>query len=463
MATIIQLRRDTAANWTANNPILADGEPALEKDTGKEKVGDGVTAWNDLPYKDSSTTSLYEGNVWRPEVKEEYTAQQNADLINAAITEATSVNGAVIIPAGVFNSRTWNWNPKVKLKGAGKRATTIISTAAEPLIQYTGDTYYANAEITDMTLQGGTDTNRIGTNALVLKRTSGFVFRNLHIEYFNSDAIECEGVLVGQFDDVHIVRCNGGIKGIKATTSSLGSLQSNLVTFRNCIFLRIPTWSVQWDKAALIQFLGGCDFEYCGTEGDLTTGVIKATNVAPNAEGVGIVLDGCWGEFNYGTIFSIQGNAAARHNIRNSMFQYGTASKAVELDGGKLIIENSTLAFPLTIINGEIETKSSTYGDITLQNASIHKKHDAENLTGTILNLGGKGTTYNFTTPLSATTYTFINKVEGGYVSCLIKAASEPTVTGANKIPGAVFQSNIDMEMVVEVKNATVRYFFLEL
>ena len=51
MATIIQFRRDTAANWTANNPILADGEPALEKDTLKEKIGDGVTAWNDLPYK----------------------------------------------------------------------------------------------------------------------------------------------------------------------------------------------------------------------------------------------------------------------------------------------------------------------------------------------------------------------------------------------------------------------------
>ena len=51
MATIIQLRRDTAANWTANNPVLADGEPGLEKDTGKEKIGDGVTAWNSLSYK----------------------------------------------------------------------------------------------------------------------------------------------------------------------------------------------------------------------------------------------------------------------------------------------------------------------------------------------------------------------------------------------------------------------------
>lgn len=51
MATIIQLRRDTAANWTANNPILADGEQGFETDTKKEKIGDGVTAWNSLIYK----------------------------------------------------------------------------------------------------------------------------------------------------------------------------------------------------------------------------------------------------------------------------------------------------------------------------------------------------------------------------------------------------------------------------
>lgn len=55
MATIIQLRRDTAANWTANNPTLADGEQGYETDTGKEKIGDGSTAWNALSYKSSTS------------------------------------------------------------------------------------------------------------------------------------------------------------------------------------------------------------------------------------------------------------------------------------------------------------------------------------------------------------------------------------------------------------------------
>lgn len=50
MADIIQVRRDTAANWTSANPVLADGEIGYEKDTQQIKVGDGTTAWNSLDY-----------------------------------------------------------------------------------------------------------------------------------------------------------------------------------------------------------------------------------------------------------------------------------------------------------------------------------------------------------------------------------------------------------------------------
>ncbi len=45
MAVLLQIRRDTAANWTAANPVLLAGEMALESDTNKIKIGDGTTAW----------------------------------------------------------------------------------------------------------------------------------------------------------------------------------------------------------------------------------------------------------------------------------------------------------------------------------------------------------------------------------------------------------------------------------
>src|SRR6478735_79135 len=44
------LRNDTAANWANQNPILAAGEPGVETDTHYMKLGDGLTAWNDLTY-----------------------------------------------------------------------------------------------------------------------------------------------------------------------------------------------------------------------------------------------------------------------------------------------------------------------------------------------------------------------------------------------------------------------------
>jgi len=50
MASIIQIRRDTASDWTSANPTLAQGELALETDTLKLKAGDGSTAWTSLAY-----------------------------------------------------------------------------------------------------------------------------------------------------------------------------------------------------------------------------------------------------------------------------------------------------------------------------------------------------------------------------------------------------------------------------
>lgn len=48
----IRHRRDTGANWTAANPVLANGELGIESDASslRGKIGDGVTAWASLAY-----------------------------------------------------------------------------------------------------------------------------------------------------------------------------------------------------------------------------------------------------------------------------------------------------------------------------------------------------------------------------------------------------------------------------
>ena len=51
MANRIQLRRGGAQEWANSNPTLAQGELGIELDTGRFKIGDGVTAWNTLRYE----------------------------------------------------------------------------------------------------------------------------------------------------------------------------------------------------------------------------------------------------------------------------------------------------------------------------------------------------------------------------------------------------------------------------
>lgn len=50
MAIKVQLRNDTSAAWSAANPVLMQGEIGIDRDSGRIKIGNGVTAWNALPF-----------------------------------------------------------------------------------------------------------------------------------------------------------------------------------------------------------------------------------------------------------------------------------------------------------------------------------------------------------------------------------------------------------------------------
>lgn len=50
MPVKLQIRRDTASNWSSANPTLAAGEIGLDTTNGLMKVGDGSTVWNSLRY-----------------------------------------------------------------------------------------------------------------------------------------------------------------------------------------------------------------------------------------------------------------------------------------------------------------------------------------------------------------------------------------------------------------------------
>jgi hypothetical protein len=57
-----RLRGDTAARWASINPVLSAREPAIETDTGKLKVGNGISRWLELGYLSGEGTPGADGD-----------------------------------------------------------------------------------------------------------------------------------------------------------------------------------------------------------------------------------------------------------------------------------------------------------------------------------------------------------------------------------------------------------------
>ena len=55
---MIQFMRGASSAVTSDNPTLQAGQPFYEIDTHKLKIGDGTTAWNDLPYIGTGGSSV---------------------------------------------------------------------------------------------------------------------------------------------------------------------------------------------------------------------------------------------------------------------------------------------------------------------------------------------------------------------------------------------------------------------
>ena len=60
--TLIQIRRGLSTLWTSTNPILNAGEWGYETNTGRYKIGDGITVWTSLDYAAVTPDSYVAGS-----------------------------------------------------------------------------------------------------------------------------------------------------------------------------------------------------------------------------------------------------------------------------------------------------------------------------------------------------------------------------------------------------------------
>jgi hypothetical protein len=137
----LQLRADTAANWTSVNPILLANELGRETDTGKIKIGNGTSTWTSLAYQAWATLPV---------------------AVNAGGTGQTSyTNGQLLI-----GNTTGNTLTKATLTaGSGVAITNGTGSITVAASGIANANIAANAEIAVSKLQDGTARQLLQTAA----------------------------------------------------------------------------------------------------------------------------------------------------------------------------------------------------------------------------------------------------------------------------------------------------------
>ena len=97
--TKIQIRRDTAANWTSTNPTLASGEIGFETNTNKLKIGNGSTAWTSLAYASGADVDwsaiTNKPSSFTPSAHASSHGSGGADAITVAQSQVTGLDTAL--------------------------------------------------------------------------------------------------------------------------------------------------------------------------------------------------------------------------------------------------------------------------------------------------------------------------------------------------------------------------------
>jgi hypothetical protein len=208
VVTQIQLRRGTAASWTSANPTLAAGEMGVESDTGKAKIGNGVTAWNSLSYSITGAT----GTV-------------------TSITAGTGLSGGTITGTGTI---------------------AIDSTVAT----LTGSQTLTNKSLTDAKINLGIDPETASYTAILANNSQIVTMNNASANTFSIPTDASVAFPVGT--QITVLQIGAGQTTIQAVTAGTTTINSTGATANapklrvryssaTCVKLSTDNWVVLGD------------------------------------------------------------------------------------------------------------------------------------------------------------------------------------------------------------------------
>jgi hypothetical protein len=251
MATQIKLRRDTAANWTSINPVLALGEPGLEIDTRKIKYGDGTTAWTSLAY--SAGDANFSGN---------YTDLSNKPTIPDAQIQSDWTQSDNTLKDFIKNKPTLVSNLD------SLSDVTITSATSGQVLKFNGTAWVNDTDST------GSSTGNITFSDTTMTSTNGDV--KIHFSPSASPAVEFN------FASNGTLTLPGGIviqnNEVKNTNTLSGEVQITTATTqgdteKNWTFNHNGTGALIVPEGSSVQ--SKSNFNITATE----TGFIKFTNI----------------------------------------------------------------------------------------------------------------------------------------------------------------------------------------
>jgi hypothetical protein len=158
MAIRIQIRRDTAANWTSANPVLRAGEFGVETDTLKFKIGNGTSTWTQITsYANVTPTGL--SNSLGDYIL-------SADQGNAGGPAELDSNGDLLIPENsiiLWDDAEYTYTSTVTATQPTANRTITLPDAtgtvalAENVAALSGATFTGNISVpTAITFEGAT-------------------------------------------------------------------------------------------------------------------------------------------------------------------------------------------------------------------------------------------------------------------------------------------------------------------
>ena len=212
---VIKLRRDTAANWASEEPILSLGEPGFETDTNQFKIGNGSGVWSSLDYMRQDFVSVVStGTIAQLSVPQQSGIKEGSLVLTddgfrwfykgggSKTDETYYVKVADVSP---------DWAQIVSIPTSLSSIAGLTTTSGN-YIYATASNTYATGVITDFGRSLIDDTNASGARTTLGLESGG--------SYIGSSGITLVGTLTNlETSDTTVTFIGAGSTLLKTTTS----------------------------------------------------------------------------------------------------------------------------------------------------------------------------------------------------------------------------------------------------